>query len=112
MIGMQKLLALGLVVLSASCVGMSVPTASGTAALWGDLEEDVNRLGSDYKDIDLPKPDPELCREACDQDPKCKAFTYVRPGLQGAAAKCWLKDPVAAPRANEGCCVSGVKPSP
>jgi hypothetical protein len=109
---MQKYVVLGLVVGGIGCVGMSVPTASGTAALWGDLEQDVNRLGSDYKSIDLPSPDPELCRDECDKDPKCKAFTYVKPGLQGVAAKCWLKDPAAAPRPNESCCVSGAKPNP
>jgi len=107
---MQKYLALGLVFFGGGCVGMSVPTASGTAALWGDLEDDVNRLGSDYKSIDLPSPDPALCRDACDADAQCKAFTYVKPGLQAVSAKCWLKSAVAAPRPNEGCCVSGVKP--
>lgn len=95
--------------LTASCVGMSVPTATGTQALWGDLEQDTNRLGSDYKWFDLPDADPELCRAACDDDPKCKAFTYVKPGLQGAKARCWLKDPAAAARP-ETCCTSGVKP--
>jgi hypothetical protein len=109
MIVMLKHLLLGLVTCGLGCVGMSVPTNTSTAALWGDLEQDVNRLGSDYKSIDLPSPDPELCRTACDEDPKCKAFTYVKPGLQGPSAKCWLKDPVAVARA-EGCCVSGVKP--
>lgn len=112
MLGMQKPVVLGLIACVTGCVGMSVPTASGTAALWGDLETDANRLGSDYKSIDLPSPDPELCRAACDEDPKCKAFTYVKPGLQGPSAKCWLKDPVPAARPNEGCCVSGVKPNP
>ena len=93
-----------------SCVGMSVPTASATQGLWGDFETDVNRLGSDYQSFDLPTADPELCRAACDDDAKCKAFTYVKPGLQGPAARCWLKDVVAAARPNEPCCVSGVKP--
>jgi hypothetical protein len=93
-----------------SCVGMSVPTATGTAALWGDPEVDVNRLGNDYKSFDLPDADPELCRAACDDDIKCKAFTYVKPGIQGPKAKCWLKDPAAAARPNEACCVSGSKP--
>lgn len=110
MMVMLRSLSLLLSAATVSCVGMSVPTATGTAALWGDLETDVNRLGSDYKSFDLPDADAELCRAACDDDPKCKAFTYVKPGIQGARAKCWLKDPVPAARPNEGCCVSGVKP--
>lgn len=94
-----------------ACVGMSVPTASATQGLWGDLELDANRLGGDYQVVELPAADPELCRAACDDDAKCKAFTYVKPGLQGKTARCWLKGPVVPPaRLNEGCCVSGVKP--
>ncbi|MGZ3419856.1 MAG: PAN domain-containing protein [Polyangiales bacterium] len=90
---------------------MSVPTSSGGQAIvWGDLEVNVNRLGSDYKVFDLAADDPELCRDACEQDARCRAFTYVKPGIQGPLAKCWLKDPAPAPRANEGCCVSGIKP--
>lgn len=89
---------------------MSVPTsAGGQALIAGDLEVNVNRLGSDYKVFDLAKDDPELCRDACDAEPRCKAFTYVKPGLQGPMAKCWLKDPAAAARPEE-CCVSGIKP--
>lgn len=106
---MRSLLLLGASSLVA-CVGMSVPTASATQGLWGDLEVDVNRLGSDYKSFALPAADPELCRAACDDDAKCKAFTYVRPNLQGPSARCWLKHEVAVARLNEGCCVSGVKP--
>ena len=90
---------------------MSVPTASATQGLWGDLEVDGNRLGGDYKAFDLPTADAELCRAACDEDDKCKAFTYVKPGLQGSSARCWLKGPLVPPlRVNEGCCVSGAKP--
>lgn len=93
------------------CVAMSVPTASGSQGLWGDLEVDKNRLGGDYRHFDLPAADPELCRAACDDDAQCKAFTYVKPGFQGPSARCWLKAPVAPPaRPNEACCVSGAKP--
>jgi hypothetical protein len=110
----QLRLALVVVALGATpaCVGMSVPTANSSTPLWGALEPRVNRLGSDYKNFELPDADPELCRAACDDDPKCRAFTYVKPGLQGPKARCWLKDPVPAPRKDEDCCVSGVKPVP
>jgi hypothetical protein len=92
------------------CVGMSAPTASTTSGLYGELEKDVNRLGSDFRDFDLDQADPDLCRAACDEDVKCKAWTYVHPGWQGEKARCWLKDPVPLPRNEEPCCVSGVKP--
>jgi hypothetical protein len=72
------------------------------------LEPDTNRPGLDYHDFDLAQDKPELCRDACAQDANCKAFTYIKPGIQGSSARCWLKDSV--PRAEHApCCVSGVK---
>jgi hypothetical protein len=44
---------------------------------------------------------------ACDADNKCRAWTYVRPGYIGAAARCYLKDRITRPRPKP-CCVSGV----
>jgi hypothetical protein len=71
-------------------------------------EQNTDRPGSDYTSYDLPNADPALCRKACDDDAKCIAYTYVKPGVQGPAARCYLKDPAPAAQAN-GCCVSGVK---
>jgi PAN domain-containing protein len=72
------------------------------------VEQDVDRLGSDYQNFDLREPRYELCRDACANDANCKAYTYIKPGIQGLNARCWLKsgitDPVPSP-----CCVSGVK---
>jgi hypothetical protein len=62
----------------------------------------------DYRSFDLPAPRPELCRDACWREPQCRAFTYVRPGVQGPHARCWLKNPVPPARLND-CCLSGVK---
>jgi hypothetical protein len=74
------------------------------------FEFDINRQGSDYRvPIPLTEARPELCRDACLEDPKCKAFTYVKPGYQlPDKAVCWLKDSVP-PREKNECCVSGVK---
>lgn len=71
-------------------------------------ELDVDRLGSDYKDFDLDKPSPKKCWKECKKDPKCKAYTYVRPGIQGDKARCWFKDSVPSPK-SDPCCISGVK---
>jgi 1-phosphatidylinositol phosphodiesterase len=72
------------------------------------LERGMNRPGMDFRSFDLPAPNPEICREACYRDPRCVAFTYVHPGVQGPAARCWLKNP--APEAvPDRCCISGVK---
>jgi 1-phosphatidylinositol phosphodiesterase len=75
------------------------------------LEHGVDRPGYDFQNFDLPAPRPHLCKEACERDQGCAAFTYVNPGVQGPSARCWLKNsvPQAVPNA---CCVSGVKGEP
>ena len=49
----------------------------------------------------------EACRAACQRDSQCRAWTYMRPGYQGPAARCFLKDRVTTPR-RRPCCISGV----
>lgn len=84
---------------------------AGGGGAYVTIEPDTNRAGSDYDNFDLPKADPNLCADACEKDRKCRAYTYVKPGVQGNNARCWLKDSVpSASRSN--CCVSGVKNSP
>ncbi len=74
------------------------------------VEDGVNRPGGDYRSFDLSQAIPDLCRAACAGDSVCKSYTYVRPGVQGPNAKCWLKNTVPPAVAGGGCCVSGVKP--
>jgi hypothetical protein len=75
------------------------------------MEGNTDRPGLDYRSFDLPAADPKLCQDACAGEANCKAFTYVRPGVQGPSARCWLKSSVPNPVSNN-CCVSGVKPPP
>ena len=72
------------------------------------LEFNTNRMGFDFRDMDLPKADPKACQAACDRDAKCLAWTYVKPGIQGDRAHCWLKDQVPEPSEDESC-ISGIK---
>jgi len=72
------------------------------------MEKDTDRPGMDYKNFDLPSPDPNHCQNACINDPQCKAFTYVKPGIQGINARCWLKTGVPALKQST-CCISGIK---
>lgn len=72
------------------------------------VRENVNLPGMDYRNFSLPSPDPKLCEQACSEDPKCMAFTYVKPGIQGREARCWLKSGVPQPVRDPNC-VSGVK---
>ena len=72
------------------------------------LENNINRSGGDYRNFALPEAKPELCRDACANDPRCRAYTYVRPHYQGPNARCWLKN--SAPNgSSNACCISGVK---
>jgi hypothetical protein len=72
------------------------------------LEYNTDRTGSDYASFNLGSADPNQCAQTCAGDPDCKAFTYVKPGYQGASARCWLKNAVP-PQTQAGCCISGVK---
>ncbi len=72
------------------------------------MEQDTNRFGEDYKDMDLDAPDPALCAEACMNEDECKAWTYVKPGVQADNARCWLKDKVPPPSPDDNC-ISGIK---
>ncbi len=70
-------------------------------------EPATDRPGGDYRTIDMRTANEADCRLDCVADSKCKAYTYVKPGVQAPQARCWLKSSVPAPRAN-GCCASGV----
>jgi len=72
------------------------------------MEVNTNRFGEDYRDLDLTVPDPALCAQACKEDVKCRAWTYVKPGVQADDARCWLKDKVPPPSPDDNC-VSGVR---
>jgi hypothetical protein len=70
-------------------------------------ETNIDRPGMDYKNFNLPSPDPKLCQNSCQQDTACKAWTYVKPGVQGQYARCWLKSGVPSIVKNSSC-ISGV----
>jgi hypothetical protein len=53
----------------------------------------------------------DVCRKACGADSKCLAYTYVKPGVQGADAACWLKNRVPEKGVTADCCSSGTRKS-
>jgi hypothetical protein len=69
-------------------------------------ETDTNRFGSDYRSF--PAGDANACQTACAGEGQCRAWTWVKPGVQGPQAKCWLKNAVPVASKNV-CCVSGLK---
>lgn len=74
-------------------------------------ESNTDRRGSDYRSFFLNQPDFLQCERACAGEAQCKSWTYVKPGIQGPNAKCWLKQAVPAATAND-CCISGVAGNP
>ena len=73
------------------------------------FEYDVDRRGSDYRNFELTTPDPVLCAAQCSAENQCQAWTYVKPGFQGALPRCWLKNSVPAP-ISAGFAISGTRP--
>lgn len=71
--------------------------------------ENQNIPGGDYKSFELnPRETYQVCKNACLNDPKCKAYTYVKPGVQRQNAVCWLKSAVSDPVGDPDC-ISGIK---
>ena len=74
----------------------------------GPIEMSIDRYGGDYRHFDMPnKPSAEACKQACEEENRCRAWTYVRPGYLGPTARCYLKDSIKPPR-RKPCCMSGV----
>lgn len=75
------------------------------------MENNTDRPGSDYDRFHINDQRPDRCQSECLlQRDRCKAWTYVRPGIQHQQAVCYLKNAVPLARSNT-CCVSGVLPS-
>jgi hypothetical protein len=72
------------------------------------LEFNIDRLGGDYRYFDVaPDPTGDACKKACEDDSKCRAWTYARPGYISVTPRCYLKDNLKPPR-SKPCCISGV----
>ena len=72
------------------------------------IEYSIDRTGGDYRNFETtPDAEGAPCKTVCEAENKCRAWTYVRPGYIGAAARCYLKDKITRPR-HKPCCISGV----
>jgi hypothetical protein len=91
-----------------SCCVSGVRGAGVIEPRKGPIEFAIDRFGGDYRNLDVaPDPAGAPCTAACEAENKCRAWTYVRPGYIGAAARCYLKDKLTRPR-HKPCCISGV----
>jgi hypothetical protein len=79
-------------------------TRSASAA--DTFQPGVDLPGYVYRNFDLSRPRPRLCQAACENDERCRAWTFVRVGVIGPLSSCWLKSDVPQPRP-DSCCVSG-----
>jgi hypothetical protein len=68
------------------------------------MQVDTDLYGGDYKGFDGSTAG--LCEAECKRDVKCRAWTFVKAGVQGPQARCYLKDVVPAASSNS-CCASG-----
>jgi PAN domain-containing protein len=64
----------------------------------------------------VPAANADACAAACNANSNCVAWTWVRAGLKGPGAVCFLKNPAPAPSFNSVCktnvdCLSGLKRS-
>lgn len=72
-------------------------------------EDKTDRPGSDYKNFETDSW--RSCKSTCAAERLCASWTYARAGVQGPRGRCWLKNVVAHPVANEHT-VAGVKFKP
>jgi hypothetical protein len=87
----------------------TTPAPAGTAAAAASAPLlNTNLRGADYRGFDPSADNWSPCQSACKAEAQCLAWTYLRPGVQGPNAKCWLKNKIPQPTANS-CCTSGIE---
>lgn len=79
---------------------------TSAAAAADTFEIGWDRPGYDYSSFELNNPREILCQYRCQTDNRCRAWTFVNPGVQGPRARCWLKYAVP-PAVRNSCCTSG-----
>ena len=98
-------LSLGRITLAGTLISAGVITLGLTMFSWSAFAVDGTNLpGRDYTHFDAPSA--FVCRNSCGGDPRCQAYTWVKPGIQGPNGQCWLKH--SEPNiVKDACCDSG-----
>jgi hypothetical protein len=74
----------------------------------GPVENSIDRVGGDYRNFEIPaSQDVSACKQACEGENRCRAWSFVRPGYGGPTARCYLKDKITPPK-RRPCCMAGV----
>jgi PAN domain len=71
-----------------------------------NFSPNTDRPGNDFRNIPL-KGNANDCLKLCNRESECRAWTFVKAGIQGPSARCFLKNPIPAAVPNQ-CCTSGV----
>ena len=99
------LLSAGRTTIAATLISTGLVTLALTTFSWSAFAVDgVNLPGKDY--THFPAPSAAVCRNTCGGEPRCQAYTWVKPGIQGPSGQCWLKH--TEPKiVKDPCCDSG-----
>ena len=87
-------------------LGVSFVILAAAGAAQAQLGYD--RPGNDYLSFTVKSGDPAVCAARCEQDGRCRAWSFAYPRTKKVAATCWLKKK-GSPRGKDDCCVSGVR---
>jgi serine protease len=69
----------------------ALPSSSGTDVLVG-----LNLFGHDYRSFRTLNDNGAQCSTTCNSEAQCRGWSWVKPGVQGPSAMCWLKDSLPA----------------
>ncbi|HEC12416.1 MAG TPA: hypothetical protein ENI80_04060 [Acidiferrobacteraceae bacterium] len=90
-------------------IPIEVQVAAPIATDVNGMKQNTDRPGGDFRHFSPAADDPALCQKACQDEVRCRAWTYVKPNtVQGPQPNCWLKTNVP-PVVHNTCCVSGSK---
>lgn len=82
----------------------STPVSQASATPGEPMVPGFDLPGSDY--VNFSAGSASVCRDSCGGEPRCQAWSWVKPGIQGPTGVCWLKDTLPALVRND-CCTSG-----
>jgi hypothetical protein len=92
---------------AAACCASGVRGTGVIEPRTGATEFGFDRFGGDYRQFDTPTDAGKSCQLACEAEPGCRAWTYVRPVYVRTSAACYLKNRITRP-VRKPCCISGV----
>jgi PAN domain-containing protein len=72
-----------------------------------NISWNIDLPGEDLRTVRLDGTDPKVCLQACVDEAKCKAWTWVKPTGAMKRGNCWLKLDVPK-RKPSSCCLSGI----